>query len=98
MDLTHVILGEVVTEKAERLKLKKVAMLRVHPQATKVDVASALRLHFGVQPASVRITKVRSKHRLAGRGRSIEKRRAGKRALVTLSPKSKALDLTKFQT
>lgn len=98
MDLTNVILGEVVTEKAERLKIRKVAMLRVHPQATKVDIASALRLHFGVQPLSIRITKVRSKSRIIGRGRSIEKRRAGKRALVTLSPKSKALDLTKFQT
>lgn len=98
MDLTHVILGEVVTEKAERLKLKKVATLRVHPQATKVDIANALRLHFGVQPASVRIMNVRSKRRLAGRGRSVEKRRASKRALVTLAAKSKALDLTKFQT
>ncbi|MEK7136719.1 MAG: 50S ribosomal protein L23 [Patescibacteria group bacterium] len=98
MDLTNVILGEVVTEKAERLKIRKVATLRVHPHATKIDVRNALRQYFGVDPKEVRITKVRSKHRLIGRGRRIEKRANEKRALVTLGIKSKPLDLTKFQT
>ena len=47
MDLTQVIKGEVVTEKAERLKGQKTHMLTVHPRATKVDVANALRRFFG---------------------------------------------------
>lgn len=98
MDLTHVILGEVTTEKAERLKGRKVALLRVHPHATKVDVRNALRRFFGVEPGSIRIVRVRSKQRAAGRGRIIQKRDASKRAYVTLSPKSKALDLANFKT
>ncbi len=98
MDLTRVILGEVVTEKAERLKGGKTHTLRVHGDATKVDIKGALRRYFGVDPVSVRIMHVRPKHRLVGRGRAIEKRHASKRALVTLAPKSKSLDLTNFQT
>lgn len=98
MNLTQVILGEVATEKAERLKGKKVALLRVHPHATKIDVRNALSRFLGVEPLSIRIMHVRPKRRLIGRGRSMEKRDAGKRAYVTLSAKSKALDLTNFKT
>lgn len=98
MELTQVIIGEVVTEKAERGKTKKIHTLRVHPHATKIDVLSALRRYFGVEPLSVRILHVRAKERVAGKGRSIEKRHASKRAIVTLTPKSKTLDLTVFTT
>ena len=98
MNLTQVILGEVVTEKAERLKGQKIHTLRVHPQATKVDVGNALRRYYGVESLRVRIVKVRPKKRLIARGRFVQKRDASKRALVTLSTKSKALDLSTFQT
>ncbi len=98
MDLTHVIIGEVVTEKAERGRAKKIHTLRVHAHATKIDVLSALRRYFGVEPLSVRMLHVRSKERVAGQGRTIEKRHASKRAVVTLTPKSKSLDLTVFTT
>ena|SRR3989344_5866192 len=97
MDITRVIIGEVVTEKAERLKGKKMHTLRVHADATKVDIKNALRRHFGIDPLSVRVLHVRPKQRLVGRGRSMEKRHQSKRAIVTLAPKSKALDLTNFQ-
>jgi len=97
MDLTQVILGEVVTEKAERGRAKKIHTLRVHAGATKIDVQSALRRYFGVEPLSVRVMHIRSKKRIAGKGRTIKKRHASKRAVVTLTPKSKALDLTVFQ-
>jgi len=98
MELTRVIFGEVVTEKAERLKREKVALLSVHPDASKVDVKNALRRFFGVEPLAVRMVRVRSKRRIVGRGRAIQKRSASKRAYVTLSSKSKALDLTSFKT
>jgi len=94
MNLTQVIIGDTVTEKAERLKGKKVHTLRVHPKATKIDVNNALRKHYGVEPKAIRIVKVRPKTRLVARGRSVQKRDAAKRALVTLSEKSKALDLS----
>jgi ribosomal protein L23 len=98
MRIEQVILGDVSTEKAERLKTRGVYLLRIHPQATKVDVLHALRRSFGVEPRAVRILHVRPKRRIAGRGRVIQKRDPSKRALVTLAPKSKVLDLTAFQT
>lgn len=98
MDLTHVILGEVATEKAQRQQDKKIALLRVHPHATKVDVRNALHRFFGVEALSIRMLHVRSKHRLFGKNQTMRKRAASKRAYVTLSPESKALDLTAFKT
>ncbi|HLC76239.1 MAG TPA: 50S ribosomal protein L23 [Candidatus Peribacterales bacterium] len=94
MNLTTVILGSVVTEKAERLKIGRTYVLRIHADATKVDVKNALRIHYGVEPIKVRILKVVPKRRMIGRGKFIEKREAERRALVTLTEKSKALDLT----
>ena len=97
MDLTQVILGEVTTEKAERLKAQRKHMLRINERATKVDVNNALRKYYGVEPESVRIVNVRAKHRLVGRGNAVRKRQPVKRAIVTLSAKSKVLDLANFQ-
>lgn len=94
MDLTQVILGSVVTEKAERQKSTRLYTLRVHPRATKVDVKNALRRHYGVDPEGISIMHIRPKFRLIGRGKSIEKRSADKRAFVQLSKDSKALDLS----
>ena len=98
MDLTHVITGTVVTEKAERQKAQKTHTLTIHPKATKVDVKNALRRHYGVEPLSVRIVNVRPKSRLVGRGSSIQKRDPEKRAVVTLGEKSKALDLSSLSS
>jgi|SRR3989344_7612236 len=98
MDITRVIIGEVVTEKAERLKGKKMHTLRIHADATKIDVKNALRRHFGVDPLSIRVLHVRPKQRIVARGRTMEKRHTSKRALITLAPKSKSLDLTNFQS
>lgn len=98
MNLTQVITGEVVTEKAERLKGNKVHTLKIHPKATKVDVSNALRRHWGVEPAKVRIIKVPAKSRLIARGRTVQKRDPVKRALVTLGPKSKVFDISNFSS
>lgn len=100
MDLTRVILGPVVTEKAERLKIgqKRTYTLRISPHATKVDVQHALERFYDVEVEKIRIIPVRSKHRLFGRGASMEKRHAGKKALVTLTSKSRVLDITSFKT
>lgn len=99
MELTHVILGPVVTEKAERLKAEgRSHTLRVAPDATKVEVQNALERHYGVEVQSVRIMHIRPKTRLFGKGQTMEKRHASKRAIVTLAKKSKTLDLSAFQT
>ncbi len=99
MDLSRVITGPVVTEKAERLKASatKTYTFRVSNAATKVDIKNALRFLYNVTADSVRITKVQAKSRMLGNSSMMEKRHAGKKAIVTLNKDSKALDLTAFQ-
>lgn len=98
MDLPRIILGPVLTEKAERLKTRRTHVLRVHPAATKVDIVHALERYFGVQVQGVRIQRVRPKTRLLKAGRMMTKRHAMRRALVTLREGSPALDLANFQS
>ncbi len=99
MDLTSVIVGPVVTEKAERLKAqpRHTYTLIVSPRANKVAVKNALRRFYGVEVESVRILKVQPKTRQLGGGTVMEKRHSAKKAIVTLTPSSKALDLAAFQ-
>jgi ribosomal protein L23 len=98
MNLLNVIIGAVVTEKAERLKAmpRHTYTLRVAPKATKVEVQTALEKYYGVEVASVRMSRIQPKTRVLGPGKSMEKRHAAKKALVTLGKKSKALDLAAF--
>ena len=98
MDLTRVILGPVVTEKAERIKaLQHTYVLKVSPQATKVDLKNALKKHFDVEVSSVRVHRTRSKKRMAGT-MEIVKRKPAKKMMVTLKEGSKPLDLAQFKT
>ena len=96
MDIMQVILGPVVTEKAERLKLepKKKHVLRIAGKATKIDVKNALKKLYDVDVETVRVLRTLPKSRTIGRGRTMEKRHREKRAIVTLSSKSKNLDLS----
>lgn len=58
MDLRHVIVGPIVTEKAERFKASaRTHTLRIAPDATKVDVINALRKYYDVDIASVRVDR-----------------------------------------
>jgi large subunit ribosomal protein L23 len=99
MELSQIILGPVTTEKSERLKAqgpRHTYTLRVHPKATKIDVKNALERYYDIEVESVRIVKVLSKSRSLPDGGMMEKRHAAKKALVTLAPKSKQLDLASF--
>lgn len=97
MDLSSVILGPIVTEKAEKLKQANAYVLRVHPHATKVDVKNALKRFYDTSVKSVRVLNTVPKSRHIGGNRYMEKRHRAKRMIVTLGAKSKALDLAKFQ-
>ncbi|NOS67980.1 MAG: 50S ribosomal protein L23 [Candidatus Peribacteraceae bacterium] len=109
MDLSRVIIAPVVTEKAERLKAggspasakatagRHVYTLRVAPTATKIDVKNALKIFYDVDVTQVRIIKTQAKRRNLGAGKIMEKRHSFKKAMVTLSEKSKALDISAFQ-
>ncbi len=96
MDLSRVIIGPIVTEKAERQKVVEtghVYALKVAPKSTKIDVRNAIERLYGVQVSKVRIVKIQPKTRILSAHASMEKRHAGKKALVTLKKGSKALDL-----
>lgn len=102
MDLSRVIIGTVVTEKAERLKAglgsgKHTHTLKVASDATKVDIKKAMHLFYDVDVTTVRIIRTRGKTRMVGAGVAMEKRHPFKKALVTLSAKSKPLDIAAFQ-
>lgn len=94
MHLSTIIIGPVVTEKAEALKTQKTYVIQVRNEATKVDVKNALKQFYDVDAESVRVLRTRPKVRLLGQGRSLEKRHRTKRMMVTLSKKSKTLDLS----
>ncbi len=97
MDLSKVILGQVVTEKAERLKSDRTYTLRVAPKATKVDIKAALKRYYDVYATSVRVMRVMPKSRNF-RGGVMQKRHPYKKVLVTLESKSKPLDIATFKT
>lgn len=98
MHLSSLIIGPVITEKAEIQKLAKTYTLRVQPHATKVDIKNALRRYYDVDVASIRVLRTVPKRRLVGQGTVMEKRHRTKRMIVRLTEKSKALDLTTFRT
>lgn len=98
MELTRIITGQIVTEKSERQKAtSRTYTLKVHPSATKVDVTRALESFFDVKVQSVRMHWLRPKLRALGAARQMTKRHRSKRAIVTLTEKSKALDLSTFK-
>ncbi|MCA9370472.1 MAG: 50S ribosomal protein L23 [Candidatus Peregrinibacteria bacterium] len=99
MDLSRVIVGPVVTEKAERLKgVSRTYTIRVAPNATKIDVINALAKYYDVKATSVRVMRTPSKTRLVGRGRTMTKRQSTKKVMVTISQKSKPLDIANFKS
>jgi large subunit ribosomal protein L23 len=99
MDITSIILGEIVTEKSEQLKVatNRTYTLRVHNAATKIDVKNALKKFFDVDATSVRVMRTVPKTRAFGKNQTMTKRSRFKKALVTLSQDSKKLDLTTYK-
>jgi large subunit ribosomal protein L23 len=97
MDLSRIIIGQLVTEKTERLKGERAYTVQVSPSATKIDITKALRTHFGVEPVSVRIMLVRPKTRSVGPNKVFTKRHRSKKAVITLSKDSKPLDIANFK-
>jgi large subunit ribosomal protein L23 len=96
MELTQVIKAPVVTEKSTDAQVKHKYVFNVDLNATKVDVINAIEQSYGVKVVKVNILKILPKTRLAGRGRHITKRRAHKRAIVTIDAKQN-LDVNKVK-
>lgn len=99
MDLSHVIVGPITTEKSERLKgVNRTYTIKVAPNATKVDVRNALAKYYDVEATSVRSLRNPSKTRRVGRGKVMVKRKPYKKVMVTISQKSKPLDIASFKS
>ena len=99
MSYLRVILGPVVTEKAERQKaaMKRAYTLWADKAATKIDVKSALEHFYDVSVDRVRVMRTTSKRRSFGASQIMVKRPSRKKVIVTLKPKSKPLDLSTFK-
>lgn len=95
---SSVIIAPVVTEKAERLKASGTYVVKVHQDATKIDVKNAFRKHFDVEIASIRVLRTVPKRRVIGQGAVMEKRHRSKRMIIRLAKGSKAIDFTSFRT
>lgn len=98
MDLSRVIIGPVDTEKSERMKATdRTYTIKVAPNATKIDVRNALRKYYDIEAKNIRVLRSPSKTRLVGRGKVITKRKGFKKMMVTISEKSKPLDVANFK-
>jgi large subunit ribosomal protein L23 len=96
MDLFSVIKEPITTEKSTMLSDKGKYVFKIDPWATKVDVKNAIKEIYGVDVEKVTITTVVHKTRLIGGRNIIEKRKAGKKAVVTIKGK-KSIDISKFK-
>ncbi len=89
-ETTRVIVAPVVTEKAAHLAEKNTYVFRVQVKATRVQVASAFKELYGVQPVRVNMVNLRAEPVRFGRSKGRE--RAWKKAYIT-TPKGKSIQV-----
>ena len=83
MDVRHVIVEPVISEKSYALMADGKYTFRVHERAQKTQIAHAVQEVFDVEVAAVRTQKVRAKPKRRGLHRG--KTRAWKKAVVQLA-------------
>lgn len=84
MKATQVVAGPVVTEKGTLVsEIGNQVVLRVHPQANKVEIRRAVEQLFGVKVEAVRTSRMLGKTRRVGR--NVGRRPTWKKAYVTLA-------------
>jgi large subunit ribosomal protein L23 len=96
MESAKILLSPVVTEKSTNAQASQKYIFMVHTDADKTQIMKAVKDAYGVEVKSVNIIPVLRKARLAGRGQTITKRKAGKKAIVTLQPKQ-SIDFNKIK-
>lgn len=77
----------MLTEKSMHAQEKNVVVFRVHPKASKGQIATAIEAKYGVKPISVRTMRVRPKMRR--RGMTIGFTKKWKKAYVQVKDVSK---------
>ncbi len=86
MDISHVLLRPVITEKAVKAEqsVARTYVFLVHLDAGKLEVKRAIQQFYGREVDSIRISTLPKKTRLLGRGKEMTKRKERKKAYVRL--------------
>jgi len=87
---SSVIVRPLVTEKSAILASKNMYVFVVKNDANRIQVAAAVKAMYDIKPLTVNVMNVRGK--TVRRGRVEGKRKAWKKAIVTL-PKGKSLNI-----
>ena len=90
-DPRDIILAPVISEKSYSLIDDNVYTFLVHPDSNKTQIKIAIEKIFSVKVAAVNTANRQGKRKRARAGYG--KRKSTKRAIVTLAPGSKAIDL-----
>ena len=94
MNLSEVIVKPVLTEKSVRQQSEGVWTFLVRPEATKGQIAEAVKKFFGVEPLKVRVAMVKPKTRFLWRyRRTVKKGKKLKKAWIYLKPGEKIKEL-----
>ena len=94
LKITDVLRHPIVTEKTVASSGRYT--FAVHPKANKKEVAEAVKTFYGVDVATVNISRLPSKTRMVARGRTAQKRAVTKKAIVALKGGAK-LDFNAFK-
>lgn len=95
MNLSYVIKGPVITEKSMKLSEHNQYVLRVHDDATKDEIKSAVKKFFGVDASDVKIIHLPKKIRVRSAHGPQTKRKPRKKAIICL-PEGTSFDILKF--
>ena len=85
-----IVIAPIITEKSMSVIADKKYTFKVATDANKVEIAEAIAKLFGVEVAKVNTMNVRGRNRRMGR--YVGKTAAWKKAVVTLTEKSKTID------
>lgn len=96
-NLYSVLKRPVITEKSVKKEEQNVYTFIIDNNSNKIEVKQALNVLYGVKVADVNIVPVRKKIRMIGKSKIYTKRKAQKKAFVTLK-KGEKLDVLKFSS
>lgn len=87
MDITHVIIKPLVTEKSTNLQAKQDYVFKVDTRANKHQIKAAVEKMFKVNVLKVNVINIPGKEKMVGRHKVQTK--SWKKAIVTLAPENK---------
>ncbi len=95
MQARDIILRPIITEASTSKNEDKVYQFEVNRQATKLDVKKAIKEIFDVKVKKVNVLNIHGKKKRMGRYEGYKPKR--RKAIVSLTPSSKAIEIFKNQ-